>query len=110
MAIKDGLKPPQRLEDWTDYSFHNEIHAPWLSKERRDKMRDIVDICIYGGNLMRVIDTIKDPFLKTFYKAVLTPINKYYSYKWNNKKFGRDPLLKGIRLLRKIKEDKTIKI
>jgi radical SAM superfamily enzyme YgiQ (UPF0313 family) len=110
LSLKYGLKPPTKLDDWAYYSFNNKSHAPWLSEKQKENLKDIVDICIYGGNLIRVLDTIKNPFERALYKSIFFPINKYYKYKWENKKFGHDPLLKLIRFARKIKEDKTISL
>jgi radical SAM superfamily enzyme YgiQ (UPF0313 family) len=110
LALKYGLKPPVRLEDWADYSFYNEIHAPWLSKKQKEIIKNAVDICIYGGNLMRVLDTLKNPLTRPIYRGIFTPINKYYRYKWEHKQFSHDPLLKLIRFARRIKEDKALKV
>ena len=109
-TLKYGLNPPKKLKNWATYSFYNKAHTPWLSKEQRKILHNATDICIYGGNLIRVLKTMKNPFEKALYSAIFTPINKYYKFRWEKKYFKFTPLLKLIRLARRIKIDKTLSI
>lgn len=42
-AIKNGFKPPQTLEEWSDYSWHNydKLNYPWLSKKRKRFLQNL---------------------------------------------------------------------
>jgi anaerobic magnesium-protoporphyrin IX monomethyl ester cyclase len=47
MAVKDGLRIPQRIEDWIGVSYRNvTLNAPWLSKEMRNTI-EMVDFCSF---------------------------------------------------------------
>jgi len=109
LALEHGLKPPTRLEDWASWSFFNEAQMTWFTEKEKKVLRNACDICIYSDNLIRALKTIKDPIERIIFLTVFTPLQKYYNYKWKNKKFGYDPFLRPIRFARKIFIDKSLK-
>ncbi len=111
LSVEHGLKPPTKLEDWVTYSFWNKAHTPWLSKERIKVLENAADIFLYAGKGSKAaFETIKNPIQKALYLAIFTPINKYYQYRMNHKYFKYDPLLKVMRLARKIRFDKVTSV
>jgi len=110
LALKHGLEPPAKLSDWASWSYYNEAQMTWFSEKQKKILKNAVDICIYGGNLIRALKSERNYIKRYFYLLASFPMVKYYKYKWENKKFGFDPLLKGIRLARKLTIDKSMKL
>jgi len=110
LALKYGLKPPAKLSDWASWSYYNEAQMAWFTDEEKRTLRNAVDICIYGNNLMRALETERNIVKRKLFSATFFPLLKYYDYKWRNKKFGFDPILKGIRLARKLLIDGSMKL
>lgn len=110
VALEHGLKPPTNLSDWASWSYYGKAQMTWLTEKEKTFLTNASDICLYGDNLIRALKTEKNVFKRYFYLAVFSPIRKYYNYRWENKKFNSDPLLKSIRLARKLFVDKSIKL
>lgn len=110
MALKYGLKPPEKFSDWASWSYYNEAQTVWLTEKEKSVLKNATDVCIYGGNLIKALKTEKNPLKRYMFLAIFSPLAKYYNYKWENKKFGYDPMLKGIRLARKLLIDKSMKV
>ena len=38
LSVKNGLKPPERLEDWVSFNWRtiNRKNTPWITRERED--------------------------------------------------------------------------
>lgn len=110
VAMQLGLKPPTKLADWASWSYYNEAQMTWFSDDEKKILKNACDICIYGGNLIRVLKTEKNILKRYAYLFMFYPFIKYYGYKWEHKKFGNDPILKGLRFVRKTFMDKSIKV
>ncbi len=110
VAVENGLVPPEHFAEWASWSFYNEAHMAWFTDEQKRMLKNACDICLYSGNLLKGLKTIKNPIQRTLFIAVFFPFIKYYQYKWNNKKFGYDPALKAIRLARKVFIDRSLKL
>ncbi|MBI5229681.1 B12-binding domain-containing radical SAM protein [Candidatus Micrarchaeota archaeon] len=101
LALKHGLKPPRKLEDWSDWSFHdyNDRRNPWLSKSKRRMLGNMTYISSMSSVVMNLVDSLPEP-----QKSVITPFaalaSRYYQWRWNRKKFAWTPELTMLRYIR----------
>lgn len=102
LSIEHGLKPPQSLEEWSNWSFHdfNKERNPWLSSLNRRRLGNICYISTLSSVVNSLTDSIKSPVKRVLTKAIVKPISFYYKWRFNHKLFNWLPELTLIRLIR----------
>lgn len=102
LSIEHGLNPPESLEEWGDWSFHdfNEKRNPWLSATSRRRLGNISYISTLSSVVDHLTDSIKNPFRRTLIKLIVKPASKYYKWRFNHKFFNWLPELTLIRWIR----------
>jgi len=102
LAIEHGLKPPQRLEEWDTWGFHdfNEKRNPWLTSAERRRLGNICYISTLSSVVNNLTDSIKNPVKRTLTKALVKPISSYYRWRFSHKLFDWLPELTLIRWIR----------
>ena len=102
LAIEHGLKPPQKLEDWGNWGFHdfNEERNPWLPSAGRRRLGNICYISTLASVVNSLTDSIKNPLKRILVKSLTKPASLYYEWRFKHKFFGWLPELTLIRLVR----------
>ena len=111
LAIEYGLKPPQKLEEWATWGFHdfNEQRNPWLNSNERRRLGNICYISTLACVVKNLTTSMKNPLKRSMAQSVIYPMSSYYQWRFNHKLFNWAPeisLLRYIRhqMLDKIKE------
>ncbi len=109
LAIKCGLKPPQKLEEWGDWGFHdfNERRNPWFTPAERRRLGNITYISTLSSIVENLTTSISNPVKRILTKIVVKPISLYYRWRFENKLFNWLPELTLIRWVRHKMLDET---
>jgi anaerobic magnesium-protoporphyrin IX monomethyl ester cyclase len=102
LAMEHGLNPPQKLEEWADWGFHdfNDRRNPWLSAAARRRLGNISYISTLSSVVDDLTNAIKNPFKRFLVKILVKPISFYYRWRFKNKLFNWLPELTLIRWIR----------
>ncbi len=102
LALKCGLKPPQKLEEWANWGFHdfNDKRNPWLTSAERRRLGNITYISILACIADNLTGSIKNPVKRALTKTIVKPASLYYGWRFNNKLFNWLPELTLIRWAR----------
>jgi anaerobic magnesium-protoporphyrin IX monomethyl ester cyclase len=109
LALKHGLIPPQKLDEWGDWGFHdfNDRRNPWLTPAERRRLGNINYISTLASVVNDLTNSIKNPVKRILSKAVIKPISLYYGWRFNRKFFNWLPELTLIRWVRHKMLDET---
>ena len=101
-AIEHGLKPPRKLEEWSDWGFHdfNDRRNPWLSSAERRRLGNITYISTLSSAINHLVNAIKKPSRRIPAKIIVKPISLYYGWRFRHKLFNWLPELTLIRRIR----------
>jgi len=102
LALKHGLNPPKKLEEWADWGFHdfNDRRNPWLTSADRRRLGNICYMSTLASVVDNLTNSIKSPVKRTLTKAIVKPASSYYKWRFNRKLFSWLPELTLIRLIR----------
>ncbi|MFH1894765.1 MAG: radical SAM protein [Patescibacteria group bacterium] len=102
LAMKHGLKPPQKLEEWGDWGFHdfNERRNPWLKPAERRRLGNITYISSLASVVDNLTNSISNPVKRILTKVIVKPMSSYYRWRFNHKLFNWLPELTLIRWVR----------
>ncbi len=101
-ALRLGMQEPQQLQGWQDWLFRGKNQASWFSKAERSFIENACDTSIYIGNVSRVFDSINNPFVRAGLKTLMYLPQQYFKLKWKHSRFGYDPVLVLMRIIRKL--------
>ncbi|MDD2688637.1 MAG: radical SAM protein [Candidatus Omnitrophica bacterium] len=104
LALQHGLKPPKRLEDWSNWNFHeftDERKNPWFNRKDRHALGNLTYISTTAFVMSNLIRTIHNPLLKTLAWIFILPLSKYFRFRFNHKLYRFVPELKIVSFLRK---------
>lgn len=102
LALKHGLRSPQKLEDWAEWGFHDfsDKRNPWLTSAERRRLGNITYISTLACVANNLTNSIKNPTKRTLTKAITKPASLYYKWRFNQKLFNWLPELTLIRWIR----------
>jgi anaerobic magnesium-protoporphyrin IX monomethyl ester cyclase len=73
MAVKHGLRIPQRTEEWISFNYRNNVkNAPWLSEDLMNKI-EMIDFCSNFVGRKHLLD----PYEKT--APFVSLVSRFYS-------------------------------
>jgi len=105
LAVKMGLKPPQTLEEWSDWLCDEYDLAgkkiPWFSYADRKKIGNLTYMSILANGSLNVIRGIKNNYIRLALKTIFSPISSFERFKLRRKWYGFAPELDLARYLRK---------
>jgi len=104
-ALKNGLVPPKKLEEWADWLFDDYDlkgkRMPWFNKRQRVWLGNISFMSMLGNSLINAAGSIRSPLLRLLFKAILRPLRRYYYMRLSGKRYCFMPDLAVVRFLRK---------
>ncbi len=105
LAIKNGLKPPTRLEEWSDWLSDEYDLAgkkiPWFNKSDRKKIGNITYTSILANGMRNAIFSVRNRISRFLLKLVFIPISSFERFKLRNKLYIFAPELNVAKYLRK---------
>ncbi len=105
LALKHGVKPPDRLEGWTDWIMDEyDIDGkkiPWFNSKERIWIGNISYLSILANAVENVGKGIDSFLMKAIFLAGLVPMQRYYRYRLKNKLYRGLPELAIARFMRK---------
>tara|TARA_Y100000294_G_scaffold175659_1_gene196270 strand:+ start:1436 stop:2911 length:1476 start_codon:yes stop_codon:yes gene_type:complete len=88
ISMEKGLKVPDRLEDWAQWSF-NTVTIPWLDKKYTAELMALSSIVRFQYFCQEYLIRSKGSKLEVLiFKAINFPLNLLAKYRLNNKKFN----------------------
>ena len=102
LAIEHGLQPPQTLEEWENWGFHdfNDKRNPWLKPADRRRLGNICYISMLASVVGDLTESIKNPLKRVLIKALVKPASLYYEWRFKHKLFSWLPELTFISWVR----------
>lgn len=104
MALHYGLKPPEKLEEWSDWNFDEyDIEGkriPWFNKEHRQAIGNLCYLSMLSNAIPNVIDSLESPVLSRLMKIAYAVPHKYFQWRFFGKhyEFNRDlNIIRGLR-------------
>ena len=109
LALEHGLKPPQKLEEWSTWGFHdfNEERNPWLNSNERRRLGNICYISTLACTVKNLTTSMKNPLKRGMAQSVIYPLSNYYQWRFNQKLFNWAPEISLIRYIRHRMLDKV---
>lgn len=110
LALKNGLKPPKTLEEWSGWNFQEyaeERKNPWFNEKDRQALGNLSYICTIAFVIANLTRTINKPLLRAVAQVFILPLTKYFRFRFNHKLYRFAPELKLISYLRKQVFDKA---
>ncbi len=105
LAIKNGLKPPTKLEEWSDWLSDEYDLAgkkiPWFNKSDRKKIGNITYTSILANGMRNAIFSVRNRISRFLLKLVFIPISSFERFKLRNKLYIFAPELSVAKYLRK---------
>jgi hypothetical protein len=105
MAIEYGLKPPEDLEGWINWRFDEEDESgtrnPWYSRKEREAIGNIVYLAGLTLGVPSMISSYDGSLIGKAMKLGYYLPQKYFEYRFRNKKYFNMPELKIAKWLRK---------
>ncbi len=105
LAIKHGLRPPARFEEWMNWNFHEYDlegrRIPWFkTRQERRWIGNINIMSIVANALPNLAVSARNPLVATAARAVTLPVSGYYSFRLKHKMYKFVPELAVISFLR----------
>ncbi|MHC4743491.1 MAG: B12-binding domain-containing radical SAM protein [Planctomycetota bacterium] len=105
LAIKHGLKPPERIEGWVDWIMDDYdlegMQIPWFNRTQRKWIGNISYLSICANAVANIGAGIKNPFMHAMFSGALGTARKYYRWKLKTKRYKFAPELALARRLRR---------
>ena len=106
LAIQHGLKPPGRLEGWTNWVVHEKDYVgrklPWYGYEERMKIANLTYISILANVIPNLMEGFRNSVIRRLMKTLYKPFAVYFRWRFRKKLYGFVPELTIIRYLRKV--------
>lgn len=105
LALKHGLKPPEKLEEWINWNFDeydfDGRRIPWFNYKDRRRIGNISYMSVLANAVPNAIDSIENIFIRYFLKIFYIPVSGYYKFRLKKRFYGFSLDLAIIRQLRK---------
>jgi radical SAM superfamily enzyme YgiQ (UPF0313 family) len=105
LAIKNGLKPPTKLEEWGDWNFdeydRDGKRIPWFNPQERQALGNLCYLSMLSNAVPNVIDSLQNKPIKYFMKVAYPIPHKYFQWRFFNAHYKYTGELSLIHWLRK---------
>lgn len=116
LAMENGLKPPEKLEDWTKWQFEEYddegIRMPWYNKKERNSRGNLCFLASLSHVVPSIINDFNGTFLGRIFKVLYFLPYQYFNFRFKHKMYQTMPEMKLIRWLRNkvfVESDKTLR-
>lgn len=106
MAIEHGLKPPTKLEEWTDWLFDDYDfegkRMPWFkTRKERIWLGNIAYMSVLAYSFEHAVGSARNIFWRYWFKAISKLVGPFYRAMLRKKRYKFRPDLKLVHYLRK---------
>lgn len=105
MALEYGLKPPERLEEWSDWLFDEYDlegkRIPWFNKRKRQAIGNLSYLSMLSNAVPNVIDSLENNALSILLQLAYDLPHRYYQWRFFGKHYRHGWELGLVRSLRK---------
>ena len=95
IGLQNGLKSPERLEDWADWLFHDTDYKgerlPWFNRKQRQAIGNLNYLSILSKTGAEIVKTIDSKPLAIFLGIMAKPASKYFAWRLKNKYYNFVP-------------------
>ena len=106
MGLKMGLNPPQRLEDWADWLFHDTDHKgerlPWFSARERRAIGNLNYLSILSKTGAEIVKTVSSGLLAALLSILAKPASRYFAWRLRHKHYHFVPEIRPIKWLQNL--------
>lgn len=104
IALKYGLKPPEKLENWINWNFDEyDIKGeriPWFNKKERIMIGNISYMSMLSNAIINLVEALTNKYLKFVLKKVVILVVVFYRFRLKHKLYYFAPDLLIIKFLR----------
>lgn len=104
MAIDYGLKPPTRLEEWSDWNFDEYDpegkRIPWFNTKERQAIGNLCYLSMLSNAVPNVIDSLDSRMITELLQLAYQLPHKYFQWRFFSKHYKKSWELGLIRALR----------
>lgn len=104
LALEYGLRPPQKLEEWTGWNFDEYDpmgkKIPWFNKEERQAIGNLCYLSMLSNALPNVIDSLENLTVSRLLQIGYILPHKYYQWRYFGKHYKHSWELGMVKSLR----------
>jgi anaerobic magnesium-protoporphyrin IX monomethyl ester cyclase len=101
IGLQSGLKPPERLEDWANWLFHDTDYEgkrlPWFNAKQRQAIGNLNYLSILSKTGAEIVKTINNKPLSIFLGIIVKPASKYFAWRLKHKYYSFVPEIRPIK-------------
>ncbi|MBL7170750.1 MAG: B12-binding domain-containing radical SAM protein [Candidatus Omnitrophica bacterium] len=104
LAVAHGLKEPDCLEEWAQWSFHEadiKGRNPWFSQEDQKRLGNLTYISSLANVVPYLSDSIDNPILRRLARLISVPLSKYFQFRLNRGFYNFSLDIKFIKFIRR---------
>ncbi len=102
IGLEMGLRPPERLEDWADWLFHDTDYRgerlPWFSAKERRAIGNLNYLSILSRTGAEIVKTINNRPLAFLLSKMVKPASEYFAWRLRHKYYHFVPEIRPIKL------------
>lgn len=99
-ALRMGLKPPQKLEDWADWSNTDTdfkgVQRPWLSKRQRVWLGNLSYMSNIAYSGAEIFSTMENKPMNGLVNLGLNLLSRYFKWRLKNKSYHFVPEISAV--------------
>jgi len=101
IGLQMGLKPPEKLEDWADWLFHDTDfrgeRLPWFNAKERRAIGNLNYLSILSKTGAEIVKTLDNRALAFLLSVLVKPASKYFAWRLKNKYYNFVPEIRPIK-------------
>jgi len=101
IGLQMGLKPPDKLEGWATWLFHDTDYKgerlPWFNTNERRGIGNLNYLSILSKTGAEIVKTINNKPLAFFLSILVKPASKYFAWRLRNRHYKFVPEIRPIK-------------
>jgi len=101
IGLQMGLNPPERLEDWVNWLFHDTDYKgerlPWFNAQERRAIGNLNYLSILSKTGAEIVKTIHNKTWASLLGMLVKPASRYFAWRLKNKYYHLVPEIRPIK-------------